>query len=201
MLVHYHAYGDPAKVPGLVEEHSERIRKLIDFREEDEVGRLIAEYQVDEDKLVAVDAELESARKQLEATKTKTEKARAEGAIAKIEKQREKLTSKLAERDERVAESRRQAENDRMDVQRVGEELRGLYAEPDELLKHTRVVGIEEIGENEFNLNIPRFVDTFEPEPRLEVKQALQALRDVKKAASEAETELNRQLQEIGYGG
>ena len=200
MLVHYHAYGDPAKVGKLVEEHSERIRKLIDFREEDEVGRLIAEYQVDEDKLVAVDAELESARKQLEATKTKTEKARAEGAIAKIEKQREKLTSKLAERDERVAESRRQAENDRMDVQRVGEELRGLYAEPDELLKHTRVVGIEEIGENEFNLNIPRFVDTFEPEPRLEVKQALQALRDVKKAASEAETELNRQLQEIGYG-
>jgi len=45
MLVHYHAYGDAAKVPGIVAEHSGRIRKQIDLREEDEIGRLLAEYQ------------------------------------------------------------------------------------------------------------------------------------------------------------
>ena len=36
---------------------------------------------------------------------------------------------------------------------------------PDELIKHARVVELDEIEENEFNLNIPRYVDTFEPEP------------------------------------
>jgi hypothetical protein len=35
MLVHCHAYGDSAKVSGLVAEHSARIRKQIDLREED----------------------------------------------------------------------------------------------------------------------------------------------------------------------
>ena len=51
----------------------------------------------------------------------------------------------------------------------MGDELIALYGDPDELLKHARVIGLDEIEENEFNLNIPRYVDTFEPEPRVEV--------------------------------
>ncbi len=187
MLVHYHAYGDSAKVPGLVTAHSDGIRKQIDLREVDEVGRLTAEYQPDADKLAGLTGELELTRKQGESANAKSEKAKSEAAMARIEKQREKLAAKIVERDERIAEVRLQAENDRADVQKVGEELQGLYADPDELLKHTRVVGMDEIAENEFNLNIPRFVDTFEPEPRLEVKQAMQALRDAKNVAGEAE--------------
>ena len=172
MLVHYHAYGDAAKVPGLVAEHSGRIRKQIDLREEDEVGRLEAEYQPHADKLAALDAELADARTRQGAARTKDEKAKAAAAVAKVEKQREKVAAKVAERDERIAEARRRAEDDRKDVTTVGEELIALYADPDELLKHARVVGLDEIEENEFNLNIPRYVDTFEPEPRVEVKDA-----------------------------
>ncbi|MEO5957697.1 MAG: hypothetical protein ABIZ49_11210 [Opitutaceae bacterium] len=82
---------------------------------------------------------------------------------------------------------------------KVGEELVALYADPDELLKHARVVGRDEIGENEFNLNIPRYVDTFEPEPRVEVKAALRALSDVESDVRHAEKELSSMLREIGY--
>jgi type I restriction enzyme M protein len=81
----------------------------------------------------------------------------------------------------------------------VGEELVALYADPDELLKHTRVVGLDEIEENEFNLNIPRYVDIFEPEPRVEVKDALKALREAEAAAKSVEIELERLLSEVGY--
>jgi type I restriction enzyme M protein len=81
----------------------------------------------------------------------------------------------------------------------VGEELIALYADPDELLKHARVVGLAEIEENEFNLNIPRYVDTFEPEPRIEVKDALNALGEAEAAVRNAEQELNRLLGTIGY--
>jgi type I restriction enzyme M protein len=84
-------------------------------------------------------------------------------------------------------------------VAAVGEELVALYADPDELLKHARVVGLDEIEENEFNLNIPRYVDTFEPEPRVEVKDALKALRDAEAAAKSVEIELERLLSEVGY--
>ena len=82
---------------------------------------------------------------------------------------------------------------------KVGEELIALYADPDELLKHARVVGLDEIAENEFNLNIPRYVDTFEPEPRVEVKDALKALGEAEAAVKNSEKELGNLLQKFGY--
>jgi type I restriction enzyme M protein len=201
MLVHYHAYGDRALVPGLVAEHSGRLREQIDAREEDEVGRLEAEYQSHADKLAALDVELAEARGRERAARTKDEKTKAAAAVAKVEKQREKVAAKVAERDERIAEARRRAEDDRRDVSAVGEELVALYADPDELLKHARVVDLAEIEENEFNLNIPRYVDTFEPEPRVEVKDALKALREAEAAAKAAETALSHLLERAGING
>jgi type I restriction enzyme M protein len=82
----------------------------------------------------------------------------------------------------------------------VGDELISLYGDPDELVKHVRIVGLDEIQENEYNLNIPRYVDTFEPEPRMEVEVALQALRDAERAAMAADSNLQRLLAEVGYG-
>ncbi len=199
MLVHYHAYGDATKVAGLVKEHAGRIRAQIDAREAEETGRIEAEYQPHADKLAALDAELAETRKRETAGKTKQEKEKAKAAAAKLEKAREKVAAKLAERDERIAEARRRAEDDRKDVAAVGDELVRLYADPDELLKHARVVGLDEIEENEFNLNIPRYVDTFEPEPRVEVKDALNALREAEAAAKAAETALAQLLRKAGY--
>ena len=199
LLVHCHAYGDAAKVPGLVTEHSGRIRKQIDLREEDEVGRLEAEYQPQADKLAMLETELAAVRGRQEDAGTTNEKAKAARAVARLAKQRKKLAAKLAERDQRIAEVRRRAQDDRNDVAAVGDELVALYADPDELLKHAGVVGLDEISENEFNLNIPRYVDTFEPEPRVEVEDALKALRDAEAAATRTEDELGSLLQQYGY--
>ena len=66
-------------------------------------------------------------------------------------------------------------------------------------MKHTRVVALNEIGENEFNLNIPRYVDTFEPEPRVEVGDALKALHDAEIAAATADAALKDLLKSMGY--
>ena len=199
MLVHYHAYGDGAKVQGLVAEHSERIWKQIDLREEDEVGRLEAEYQTHVDRLVALDTEIAAARAKEAAAKTKGDRSAVESAITRLAKPRVKLAAKLAERDERIDEARRRAEDDRQDVARVGHELVALYADPEELLKHARIVGSDEIQENEFNLNIPRYVDTFQPEPRIEVKDALKGLAAAEQATQMAEQALSGMLRGIGY--
>ena len=199
ILVHYHAYGDAAKVKGLVGEHAGRIRGQIDAREEEETGRIEAEYQLQAASLAALDADLAEERKKEDAAGTKQEKTKAASSIARLEQQREKLAAKLAERDERVVEARRRAEDDRKDVAAVGDDLSALYADPDEILKHARVVGLDEIEENEFNLNIPRYVDTFEPEPRVEVKDALKALREAEAAANAAEAGLTRLLRGAGY--
>ena len=201
ILVHYQAYGDGAKVLGLVAEHSGRIRGQIDLREEDEVGRLEAEYQTWVDRLAKLEAELCDTHERERVAKTRGEMTKAEGTVAKLEKQREKVAGKVTERDERITEARRRAEDDRKDVTAVGDELVALYADSEELLKHARVVGLAEIEENEFNLNIPRYVDTFEPEPRVEVEDALRALRNAEAAAKSTEEELSRLLKGVGYAG
>jgi type I restriction enzyme M protein len=199
ILVHYHAYGDTAKVAGLVAEHGGRIHKQIDFREEEEVGRLQAEYEVHAHRLAALDTEIIATRAKLGAAQTKSDKSAAASALIKIEKSREKLVTKLGDRDEQIAEARRRAEDDRQDVVKVGDDLVALYSNPDELLKHSRVVGQDEIEENEFNLNIPRYVNTFEPEPRIEVKEALKALELAEEAATASEEKLRELLTGLAY--
>jgi type I restriction enzyme M protein len=74
ILVHSSAYGDAAKLPELVAEHGARIRKQIDLREEDEVGRLRAGYQTFADKLSAIDKEIASALTKRSGADTKVAK-------------------------------------------------------------------------------------------------------------------------------
>ena len=200
MLVHYHSYGDATKAPGLVAEHSERIHREINRWEEDEVGRIVAEYQPYSDKLVALEAKLRETRDEERKAETKRDKARAERAVGKLTKQRERIAAKVAERDERITEIRRVAEDDRNDVSVVGDELVALYADPAELLKHACVVDMGEVEANEFNLNVPRYVDTFEPEPRIEVEDALAALDDAETKVNHARAALAGLLKGIGYG-
>lgn len=198
ILVHYHAYGDALKVPDLVSEHSDRLYFEIDQREAAELGRIEAEYQTYADRLRGIDSELQEAREKKCAAQTMRDKTKAASAITSLLKQLDKVEEKIVERDERIAEARRMAENDRMDVSAVSEELVALYADPNELLKHARVVDMEEIEENEFNLNVPRYVDTFEPQPTICVSDAWLALSEAQELTREAESELIGLLKTTG---
>jgi type I restriction enzyme M protein len=199
ILVHVQAYGDAATVPELVARRSGRIREQINEREHDEVERLEAEYADVATRLAKLETELAEKRAELKKVKAKIARDKAETALAKLGALRDKVAAKIGERDKKVAESRRRAEDDRRDVEAVGKELGTIYGNADELLKHARVVGLDEIEENEFNLNIPRYVDTFEPEPRVSVKDALKALRDAEETAASADSRLSELLRVIGY--
>ncbi|MBI3303205.1 MAG: N-6 DNA methylase, partial [Deltaproteobacteria bacterium] len=199
ILVHYHAYGDAGKVPGLIAQHGGRIREQITQREREEVKRLEAEYQEVAEKLAKLDNDILALKADRETAAMKAEAKAIERKSEQLEKQRARFAAKIAERDERIVEARRRAEDDRQEVIKVGEELTALCSDPDELLKHARVVTLDEIVENEFNLNISRYVDTFEPEPRVEVKDALEALRNAESLVESTETELSRLLREAGY--
>jgi type I restriction enzyme M protein len=199
ILVHAHAYGDASKVPGLVAQHSQRIREQIDAREHDEIERLDVEYGEYAKRLATLEAEVAEARGEIGKIDAKTAKDKAVAALAKLEWQRDKVSVKIAERNEKIAESRRRAEDDRREVEQVGNELSALYGDPDELLKHARVVDLDEIEENEFSLNIPRYVDTFEPERRVEVKDAIEGVRQSEKHVRDAESALSSLLKAAGY--
>ena len=199
VLVHYRAYGDPAKASRLIAEHSYRIHQEIDRRENDEVARIEAEYQPEARELTTLEAELLKAQAKERIVETKRAEAKVASAVAKLQKQRDRLAARISERDERIAEARRNAGDDRNDVSAVGEELAALYASPEQLLKHARVVGITEVEDNEFNLNVPRYVDTFEPKPQKEVSEVLRELADAQSAIDEADANLSRLLRGAGY--
>ncbi len=62
-----------------------------------------------------------------------------------------------------------------------------------------RVVGIEEVEKNDFNLNVPRYVDTIEPEEPIDVNQAWAELKAVERERDEVTSQMNGYLEEIGY--
>ena len=66
--------------------------------------------------------------------------------------------------------------------------------------KFSRVVGLEEIKENDFNLNIARYVDTADEEEQIDVAAELKKLNEVRKRRDEAEATMLSFMKELGYG-
>ncbi|MFP4028465.1 MAG: N-6 DNA methylase [Candidatus Brocadiia bacterium] len=63
----------------------------------------------------------------------------------------------------------------------------------------SRLVGLEEIEENDWNLNVPRYVDTTEPEEPIDVSEKRQELQELEGKRDQINTELNTFLEELGY--
>ena len=175
VLVHYHAYGDATKAARLVKEHGNRLRAVIDRDEANEVARITAEHQSAADKLAKAEADLAGADKK---------------RVVQLTRTAEKFRKELAERDERIVEARKRAAEERQAIEAVGQELIALYADPAELGKHARVADLAEVEENEHNLNIPRYVDTFEPEETIDVNEALGELDQAENERSAAACKL-----------
>ncbi len=64
--------------------------------------------------------------------------------------------------------------------------------------KYARVASLEEIKENEFNLNIPRYVDTFEEEQVIDLDEVNKLLEQDKQEIAELEAKINEQLKILG---
>ena len=65
--------------------------------------------------------------------------------------------------------------------------------------RYARVVPLSEIGDNDWNLNISRYVDTSEEKERIDVAEAVRKLRELEQVRATAEATMNRYLAELGY--
>lgn len=64
--------------------------------------------------------------------------------------------------------------------------------------KYSYVASLDEIKENDYNLNIPRYVDTFEEEEPIDLDQVQRQLKDIDKEIANVESEINEYLKELG---
>ncbi len=58
---------------------------------------------------------------------------------------------------------------------------------------------MEEIEENEFNLNLPRYVDTFEPEEEIDLKTAITEFSDFIKKENKIDNAIVELLKVISH--
>ncbi len=66
--------------------------------------------------------------------------------------------------------------------------------------KYAHLASFKEIKENDFNLNIPRYVDTFEPEPEIDVAATEREIERLEKELAEVRAQMKRHLKELGVG-
>lgn len=64
--------------------------------------------------------------------------------------------------------------------------------------KYSYVASFEEIKENDFNLNIPRYVDTFEEEEPVDMDAVKQNIANIKEELKVVEAEMEKYLKELG---
>jgi type I restriction enzyme M protein len=64
--------------------------------------------------------------------------------------------------------------------------------------KYSYVASYEEIKENDYNLNIPRYVDTFEEEEPVDMEEVKQNIADIKEELIEVEMKMEKYLEELG---
>lgn len=64
--------------------------------------------------------------------------------------------------------------------------------------KYAHVADLDEIKENDYNLNIPRYVDTFEEEPEIDLDEVNRQLMEDDKEIADLEAKINEQLRLLG---
>jgi type I restriction enzyme M protein len=126
------------------------------------------------------------------ATKQAKEEAKARAKIAKAQiKALEKLEK---ERAERITEINRRADRETAEVNEAITDLHRICSDPEEARRYFVIGEKAEIEENEYNLNVPRYVDTFEPEEEIELGTALKELSASEESVATIRAKLNTLL-------
>lgn len=64
--------------------------------------------------------------------------------------------------------------------------------------KYAHIATLQEIADNDFNLNIPRYVDTFEEEVEIDVAAVEQEIERLEGELAEVRARMKQYLRELG---
>lgn len=97
--------------------------------------------------------------------------------------------------DKEIVEGKNQNSLSDQNVARLADAVHGFQGED----LFSRVVDLNEIGENDYNLNITRYVQTEAPPESIDVAAEVKKLRELTAARDEAEARMDSFLLELGY--
>lgn len=74
----------------------------------------------------------------------------------------------------------------------------GAYEDRKDVDKFCHIAKLDEIRENDYNLNIPRYVDTFEEEEPIDLEEQFKAIHEIDEKLAENAKVLNKYFEELG---
>lgn len=183
------SWGDIEIAKEWIKSQKARLRELIqeelDFKKSEIELDIQEELELAEEKLQK--AEMQVKVKEGEGKKpTKTE-------LNNLEKAKDACEKLIMQKEQRVSLAKEQAEKERVAIDEVEIELLNMMVNPELRKRYFSIIDMEELEENEFNLNIPRYVDTFEPEKEVDLGEAI----DEFKATLQKEREFNELLSKL----
>ena len=77
------------------------------------------------------------------------------------------------------------------------DKIMNTYDERKDVDKYAHVAPLSEIEDNEFNLNIPRYVDTFEEEPPVDVDKLVNDIKNTNEKIQDLQSDLSGMLDDL----
>lgn len=72
------------------------------------------------------------------------------------------------------------------------------YRDRKEIEKYSHCATLQEIADNDYNLNIPRYVDTFEEEEPIDIKAVMAEIKELETKRADLDKEIEGYLRELG---
>lgn len=188
------SWGDTETAKEWITSQKARLRNLIQEELDFKKGEIELDTQED------IELAEEKHQKADEAVKAKEAdgKKPTQGQLNNAQKAKDALEKLIAQKEQRITEAEEQAEKERIAIDEVEKELLTMLADPELRKRYFSVVDMEELEENEFNLNIPRYVDTFEPEEEIDLKEAIEGFKASLNAESSVDDLLSKLMEAIG---
>ena len=78
------------------------------------------------------------------------------------------------------------------------EKIVSAFEKFEDIDRYCHVTEREELEENEFNLNVPRYVDISEPEEEIDIQKTVDDLKKLEKEREDLEDKVKKDLKELG---
>ena len=72
------------------------------------------------------------------------------------------------------------------------------YSDRKEIEKYSHLATLQEVADNDYNLNIPRYVDTFEEEEPIDIKAVMAEIKELEAKRADLDKEIEGYLKELG---
>lgn len=72
------------------------------------------------------------------------------------------------------------------------------YQNRTKIEKFSHNVTLQEVADNDYNLNIPRYVDTFEEEAEIDIQAVMQEIKNLEAKRTELDKEIEGYFKELG---